>query len=288
MLKGKEIIAVIGAGVMGQGVSFQLAKFDYGVILVDINEETLSKASENVRYIEQFDILMQKNINKVTNARRDLYMNIRYTVHIEEAAEASVIIENIPEKMEIKRMLYSHLRKIVGNETMVAVNTSATPITGISSLLKDPSNVIGIHFVNPVHLMPTVEMVKGAYTSDFTIQKARKFLATMGMKGVLVNDAPGFVSNRVMLSYINEAIFCVEEKVGTPKDVDQIFRECLSHKMGPLETADLIGLDTILFSLEVLQDEFRDMKYRAAGLLTEMVKEGRLGRKSGTGFYNYH
>lgn len=282
-----KTIGVIGAGIMGQGVSFQLAKFNYTVILVDISEDKLQEAKENIRNIARFDLLMQRQKKSPAGVSADPAKNIRYTTDLREIAEARLVVENIPEKIGLKEQLYEQLSVIVTQDTLVAVNTSATPITRLSAFLKDPSNVLGIHFVNPVHLMPTVEMVKGFFTSGQTIERATQFLATMHMEAVLVNDSPGFVSNRVMLMYINEAIFCIQEKVATAREVDKIFRGCLSHSMGPLETADLIGLDTILYSIEVLYHEFNDDKYRPAYLLKQMVSARMLGKKTGEGFYKY-
>jgi 3-hydroxybutyryl-CoA dehydrogenase len=282
-----KTIGVIGAGVMGQGVSFQLAKFNYKVILVDISDNKLREARESIRNIARFDLLMQRQKKSPAGISADPTENIRYTTYLGEVANAQLVVENIPEKIGVKEQLYEQLRDIVSAGTLVAVNTSATPVTRLSACLKEPSNVLGIHFVNPVHLMPTVEMVKGFFTSEQTINNATQFLATMHMQAVLVNDSPGFVSNRVMLMYINEAIFCIQENIATARDVDKIFRGCLSHSMGPLETADLIGLDTILYSIEVLYNEFNDDKYRPAYLLKQMVSAGLLGKKTGEGFYKY-
>lgn len=281
-----ETIGVIGAGIMGQGVSFQLVKFNYRVILVDLSNTKLQEAKENIRNIARFDLLMQRQ-KRSPPGITDSVENIVYTTNLKEVANTQIVIENIPEKIGTKEQLYEQLRDMVTPGTMVAVNTSATPVTRLSVLMKEPFNVLGIHFTNPVHLMPTVEMVKGFFTSEETIKKATQFLATMHMQPVLVNDSPGFVSNRVMLMYINEAIFCIQEKVATARDVDKIFRGCLSHSMGPLETADLIGLDTILYSIEVLYNEFNDDKYRPAYLLKQMVSAGLLGKKTGEGFYKY-
>ena len=282
-----KTIGVIGAGIMGQGVSFQLAKFNYKVILVDISEDKLQEAKENIRNIARFDLLMQRQKKSPAGISANPTENIRYSIDLREVMQAELVVENIPEKIGLKEQLYEQLSDIVRPGTLVAVNTSATPVTRLSAFMKEPSNVLGIHFVNPVHLMPTVEMVKGFFTSGQAIEKATQFLATMHMEAVLVNDSPGFVSNRVMLMYINEAIFCIQEKVATAREVDKIFRGCLSHSMGPLETADLIGLDTILYSIEVLYHEFNDDKYRPAYLLKQMVSARMLGKKTGEGFYKY-
>jgi 3-hydroxybutyryl-CoA dehydrogenase len=282
-----KLIGIIGAGVMGQGVAFQLAKFDYDVILVDLTDEVLQKARQGIINISRLDIMMIGQKKSPAAVQKDPLSKIKFTTDMQQVAGCFMVIENVPEKQAAKLQVYEQLSNIVSDTALIAVNTSATPITRLSTKMKVPGNVMGIHFVNPVHMMPTVEMVKGLFTTEDTINRANLFLASLGMKGVLVNDSPGFVSNRVMLMYLNEAIFCVQENVGTAADVDEIFRECLSHKMGPLETTDLIGLDTILYSLEVLYDEFKDDKYRPAFLLRQMVDAGLLGRKSGRGFYEY-
>lgn len=283
----KEKIAVIGAGVMGQGVAHQFSKYGYDVTLVDVNEDKLQAASAGIRNIERLDLLMQKSGKSPQSINQHILQNIALTTSLSALKDASVIIENVPEKIEVKTSVYKELHHVVSDTALVAVNTSATPIGILSALLRHPERVMGMHFVNPVHLMPTLELVKGANTSDDTIQRAFNLLAAMKMKGVLVNDAPGFVSNRVMLMYINEAAMCVEEGIGTANAVDQIFRECLSHKMGPLQTADLIGIDTILYSLEVLHHSFANDKYKPADILRQMVSKELLGIKKGQGFYKY-
>jgi 3-hydroxybutyryl-CoA dehydrogenase len=280
-------IAVIGAGIMGQGVSYQLSKYNYDVVLIDISEEKLDEAVIGIRNIQRLDILMQKQGKSKPSVRTDSIAGIQYTTNLSCIQEADIIIENISEKRGEKESLYQSMHPYIQANTLIAINSSATPITRLASILPYPRNVLGIHFVNPVHLMPTVEMVKGFYTDPIVIERAKHFLGSMNMDSVLVNDAPGFVSNRIMLCYINEAVFCLQEGISSAHDIDKIFKECLAHTMGPLETADLIGVDTILYSLEVLYHEFNDSKYRPAYKLKEMVAAGLLGRKSGSGFYNY-
>jgi len=168
-----------------------------------------------------------------------------------------------------------------------AANTSAYSITRIGSLTQRPDRVLGMHFMNPVPLKPTVEVIRAFHTSQATVDTALALLKGMGKEGIVVNDMPGFVSNRVLMLTINEAVWLVQDQVATPEDVDRIFVTCFGHKMGPLETADLIGLDTILFSIEVLYESFNDSKYRPCPLLRKMVDAGLHGRKSGQGFYSY-
>jgi 3-hydroxybutyryl-CoA dehydrogenase len=186
----------------------------------------------------------------------------------------------VTEDWNIKKEVHKEIEKIVSKDVIVAVNTSAIPITQIASAYrKYPENVIGLHFMNPVPLKTTVEMIRGFYTSEETIKKTKEFLASFGKETVLVNDSPGFVSNRVLMLTINEAIFLLQEKVAEAADIDKIFKSCFGHKMGPLETADLIGLDTILHSIDILYENFKDSKYRASPLLRKMVNAGFYGRK---------
>ena len=202
-------------------------------------------------------------------------------------AEAEFVIENVTENWDVKRAVYEDLEQICRPETVFGVNTSAIPITRVAAATRRPERVIGLHFMNPVPLMDTVEVMRGHFTSEQSVAQALELLQAVGKVGVTVNDAPGFVTNRVLMLTINEAIFCLYEGVATAAQVDQIFRGCFGHKMGPLETADLIGLDTILYSIEVLHESFADSKYRPCSLLAKMVDVGLHGRKSGQGFYSY-
>jgi len=282
-----QLVGVIGAGVMGQGLAYQCTKFGYQVVLVDVSEELLKEAEGKIRNLQRHDIMMQR-MGKTPAGKTDKGLaQISYSTALEDLSEAFFIIENVPEKWEIKEQVYTTLRNIVADDCIVGVNTSATSITRLAALMKTPENVLGVHFSNPVYMMPTVEMIRGFLHSQEVIDKANAFLATMEMKSIVVNDSPGFISNRVMLMYINEAIYCVQEDVTNAEGVDGVFRDCLSHPMGPLQLCDLIGLDTILYSLEVLYKEFNDSKYRPCYLLRKMVDAGQLGRKSGQGFYKY-
>ncbi|MEM1319011.1 MAG: 3-hydroxyacyl-CoA dehydrogenase family protein [Bacteroidota bacterium] len=280
-------VGVIGAGVMGQGLAHLCAKFNYEVLLVDINQEILETAKAKIRNLHRFDLMLQKQQKSNPGLNDQPTASIQYTTDLKTLSQAGFIIENVPEKIAIKSQVYRQLSDIVAADTIIGANTSATPITKLAALVKHPKNVIGLHFSNPVNLLSTVEMVKGYHHCEEVLERANQFLATLKMKSILVNDSPGFISNRVMLMYINEAIFCIQEDVASAASVDGIFRECLAHSMGPLETCDLIGLDTILYSLEILYQNFNDSKYRPAPLLRKMVDAGLLGRKSGEGFYKY-
>ena len=186
-----------------------------------------------------------------------------------------------------KKEVYAKLDAICPQDCVLAANTSTIPITRLASLTKRPSKVIGMHFMNPAPLKPVVEMIRGAHTSDDTLETAKRLLAQMGKECIIVQDSPGFVSNRVLMLAINEAIRVVQEGVARAEDVDRIFKTCFAHKMGPLETADLIGLDTVLYSLQVLHEHFGDDRYSPCPLLEDMVKAGLHGQKAGQGFYQY-
>jgi 3-hydroxybutyryl-CoA dehydrogenase len=276
-------IAVLGAGVMGQGVAYQFAKYDYDITLIDISDNILDNARKNIRNIERLDKMLHKSESKV-----NVLDKIRVTTDLSTVSSADFIIENITENIPLKEHLYQQIKDHIAGHALLAVNTSAVSITRLASFLQKPQNVMGIHFMNPVHLKPTVEVIKGFHTTSDTIGSTLELLESVNMTGVVVNDMPGFVSNRVLMLTVNEAIFTLQDGVAAIPDIDKIFKECFGHKMGPLETADLIGLDTILYTLNVLLDSYNDTKFRPAPLLKKMVDAGLLGRKSGEGFYKYN
>ena len=217
----------------------------------------------------------------------DTLSRITFTTDYEQLHDVDFVVENSTEKWHIKKEIYPQLDTICPESAVFAANTSCISITRIGSVTKRPDRIVGMHFMNPVPMKPTVEVIRGYHTSDETIEIATQFLAGMDKDGIVVNDSPGFVSNRVLMLTVNEAAFLLHEGVSTASDVDQIFKKCFGHKMGPLETADLIGLDTILYSIEVLHESFADSKYRPCPLLQKMVDAGLYGRKSGEGFYSY-
>lgn len=276
-------IAVIGAGVMGQGVAYQFAKYAYDIILIDRDEAKTEEALKNIRNIERLDKMLHKSDSSV-----NVLDKIKISTQLKDTSSADFIIENITENIALKENLYKQLHDIVRDDALLAVNTSAVSITRLASFLKYPKNIMGIHFMNPVHLKPTVEVIRGYHTLESTIETTQALLQSVKMSGVVVNDYPGFISNRVLMLTINEAVFALQDGVATPSDIDKIFRECFSHKMGPLETADLIGLDTILYTLDVLVQSYNDSKFRPAPLLQKMVDAGLHGRKSGEGFFKYN
>ncbi|MBE9224518.1 NAD-binding protein [Phormidium sp. LEGE 05292] len=280
-----QVVGVVGAGVMGIGVAQNLAQTGHQVILVDIADRILEKAKQEIAQNIRFQGFFNKS-EKIENPS-EILSRIKFTTDYQFLESAEFIIENTTEKWDIKKEVYAQLDAICPQETIFAANTSAIPITRIASVTERSPKVIGIHFMNPVPIKSMVEIISGYHTSQETIETVKKVLTQMGKEGILVNDSPGFVSNRVLMLTINEAVFLLQDRVASASDVDRIFKGCFGHKMGPLETADLIGLDTILFSIEVLYESFNDSKYRPCPLLKKMVDAGLYGRKSGQGFYAY-
>lgn len=279
-----QTIGVIGAGVMGVGVAQNLAQTGHRVILIDISDSILERAKQEIRNNIRFQGFFNK---KSAENLENTLQKITFTTDYQLLKDADFVVENVIEKWEIKKPIYSQMDVICPPHCVFAANTSAISITRIGSATKRPAQVIGMHFMNPVPMKKTVEVIRGHHTSAETIEISKQFLTQMGKDWILVNDAPGFVSNRVLMLTVNEAAFLVHDQVATAQDVDLIFKNCFGHKMGPLETADLIGLDTILYSIEVLYESFNDSKYRPCPLLKKMVDAGLHGRKSGQGFYTY-
>lgn len=277
-------IGVIGAGVMGTGLAQALALAGLQTFLIDTSDSILAGAVSKIKDSLRFQRLFQKNSSVDP---QEVLARIQVSTGYEVLREADFVIENVTEKIEIKRQVYMQLETACPADCIFAANTSAIPITRIAAMTRRPNQVLGMHFMNPVPLKTTVEVIRGYHTSEKTLQTAKRLLALMGKEGIVVGDSPGFVSNRVLMLTINEAIFLLHERVAAAEEIDAIFKNCFGHKMGPLETADLIGLDTILFSIEVLYDEFRDSKFRPCPLLQQMVDAGLYGRKNGRGFYNY-
>lgn len=287
-------IGVVGAGVMGRGVAQNLAQTGHRVVLVDIDPAALCGAEAEIRRGLRFQRLFRKDETKDAATRQAagaddaaVLDRILFTTKDEVLAESDFVIENATEDWTVKEAVYRRIDTLCRPEVVFAANTSAITITRIAAATGRPDRVIGMHFMNPVPLKPVVEVIRGYHSSEETVAHARAFLAGMGKEAVVVEDSPGFVSNRVLMLAVNEAAYLVHEGVAPAVDVDRIFTSCFGHKMGMLETADLIGLDTVLRSIEVLSESFRDSKYRPCPLLRKMVDAGLLGRKSGRGFYDY-
>lgn len=280
-----ERIGVVGAGTIGRGVAQALAEKDIDVVLVDTSGEQLRCATRQIGS----DLRTQSLVSGVRRTEPDEVVLRRISCHVDLTALASVgfVIENVTENWDVKSALYREMDRICAPDVVFAVNTSAISITRLAAVTDRPDRILGMHFMNPVPLMRMVEMIRGHHTSARTMSVATRLLDRLGKDAVVVDDLPGFVTNRVLMLTINEAVFCVQDGVAAALDVDRIFKGCFGHRMGPLETADLIGLDTILNSITVLYDSFNDSKYRPAPLLRRMVDAGLLGRKTGQGFYDY-
>jgi 3-hydroxybutyryl-CoA dehydrogenase len=280
-------VGVVGAGLMGAGVAQVLAQAGYSVVLVDVSQAVLDQARQDIWEGVRFYHFIRQDKGGDPQDPATAVDRITFSLELNDLHEAGFVIENVTEKWTVKEPVYRALDDICPPHCIFAANTSAIPITQIAGATARPAQVLGIHFMNPVPLKDTVELIRGYHTSEATLETARHLLESLGKRGILVNDSPGFVSNRVLMLTINEAVFLVQESVAAAADVDTIFKECFGHTMGPLETADLIGLDTILLSLEVLYEQFNDSKFRPCPLLRKMVSAGLHGRKSCQGFYTY-
>jgi 3-hydroxybutyryl-CoA dehydrogenase len=266
-------------------VAQSLAQTGHEVVLVDVSPEVLASAEKKIRQSLRFQGMFQKGAQ--TESAGAVVGRIALTTDLADLHDVDFVVENVPEKWEIKREVYPRIDAICPGRAVFAVNTSCFSITRVAALTRRPDRIVGMHFMNPVPLKPMVEVIRGHHTSEETLETGRRLLRQMGKDCIVVNDMPGFVTNRVLMLTINEAIFTVHDGVAAAEQVDQLFKACFGHKMGPLETADLIGLDTILYSIEVLYESFDDSKFRPCPLLRKMVDAGLLGRKSGKGFYDY-
>ncbi|MEE9440625.1 MAG: 3-hydroxybutyryl-CoA dehydrogenase [Candidatus Thermoplasmatota archaeon] len=277
-------IGVIGAGTMGHGISLVAAKAGYDVIIRDIKDEFVNKGLSK---IEKF---LNRSVEKgkMTEAEKNKILSkIKGTTKLADLKDVDLVVEAIFEDVNVKKDIFKNLDKICKKETLFASNTSTIPITDLASVTSRPESFIGMHFMNPVPLMKLVEVIRGLRTSDQTAKIIKELAEKMGKIPVEVNDGPGFVSNRVLFAMINEAMFCLQDGTGTAESIDSVMKLGMNHPMGPLELADLIGLDVSLNILNVLYDGFNDSKYRPCPLLKKMVQAGYLGRKSGKGFYDY-
>ena len=277
-------IVVIGGGTMGNGIAHTAAASGFPVTLVDIDEAILQRALSTIT------ANLQRGVDKgkMTAEERDAVVaRIRTHTQLESIGHADIVIEAIIENLEAKTGLFAKLDAITRPECILASNTSSISITKIAAATKRPDKVIGMHFMNPVPVMTLVEVIRGIATSDETWQKVEDLAKRMGKTAIEVNDYPGFISNRVLMPMINEAIFALYEGVATREAIDGVMKLGMNHPMGPLTLADFIGLDVCLAILRVLEQGFGDPKYRPCPLLVKMVDAGWLGRKSGRGFYEY-
>lgn len=280
-----KTVMVVGAGQMGSGIAQVHAQAGFHVILHDVNEQAVTKGLVGI------EKNLQRQVEKGRLAEEDkttILSRIEKSIDITNAKKTDLIIEAAVENMEIKAKIFGQLDEHAPSHAILATNTSSLPITEIAAATKRPEQVIGMHFMNPVPVMKLVEIIRGLQTSDAVYEVISAVSETLGKTAVEVNDFPGFVSNRILMPMINEAIYTVYEGVATKEAVDEVMKLGMNHPMGPLTLADFIGLDTCLYIMETLHDGFGDDKYRPCPLLRKYVKAGWLGKKTGRGFYEYN
>ena len=277
-------VGVIGAGTMGNGIAHVFARSGYEVLLCDVKQEFLDRGLSAIGKNLEREVAKQK----ISADDKSAAINrIHPALERGKLAQCDLVIEAATEKFEIKSEIFRDLDGVCGPEVILASNTSSISITRLGAITQRPDKVIGMHFFNPVPVMKLVEVIRGLATSDETFAAVKELSLKLGKTPVEVNDAPGFVSNRVLMPLLNEAMYAVMEGVATPAAVDEVFKLGMAHPMGPLTLADFIGLDVCLDIMRVLQDGLGDPKYRPCPLLVKMVDAGWLGKKSGRGFYKY-
>jgi 3-hydroxybutyryl-CoA dehydrogenase len=277
-------IGVIGAGTMGAGIAQVAASAGYQVALIDTTDELVQRG------VDKVDAGLQRLVDKnalTTNDRDAARSRISGSVDVPSLRNANLVIEAVIESLDIKRAVFAEVDRVVSEGAILASNTSSISITALAACVSHPERFAGMHFFNPVPVLPLVEVVCGLQTDDDTVVTIQKVARTMGKTPIAVADMPGFAANRILVPMINEAIFAVADGVASAVDIDEVMKLGASHQMGPLALADLIGLDVCLHIMEVLHQDFGDDKYRPAPLLRQMVAAGLLGRKSGIGFHQY-
>ena len=277
-------IGVIGAGTMGNGIAQACAVAGLPVTMVDINDEAVQRGVKTIS--GSLDRLVKKD-KLSEDAKAKAMQLVRGTTHYGELRDADLVIEAATENLELKLRILRQIDEIAGEQAVIATNTSSISITQLAAVLNRPERFIGMHFFNPVPMMALVELISGLQTAEATHAASAQFAKAIGKTPVTVRNSPGFVVNRILCPMINEAIFVLQEGLATAEDIDAGMRLGCNHPIGPLALADLVGLDTLLAVMDVFHEGFKDPKYRPAPLLKEMVDAGRLGRKSGRGFYSY-
>lgn len=276
-------VTVIGAGTMGRGIAQVFAQAGNEVVLTDVFEKALSSATTEIQ--KSLQKLHSKNI--VTEDPDVVLSRIKPSPNLKDGTGSELFIEAVLEKIEVKRELYSKLNDVASEDAIIASNTSSISINALSSSVKNPGNFIGLHFFNPVPVMKLVEIIRGEKTSDLVLQKSLEIIRSLRKEPVTSNDFPGFISNRVLMPLIREAILTLEQGVSTKEDIDKTLKLGMNHPMGPLELADFIGLDVVHDIMFVLYAEFGDPRFMPPVTLRNMVNAKKLGRKSGEGFYKY-
>lgn len=277
-------VMVVGAGQMGTGIAHVFAQAGYAVHLHDQSEEAVKNARISME--KRFDRSVEKKRMTVEEKKATL-QRLSITTNLKDAALCQLVIEAAVENIDVKKSIFQELSTYVSEDTILATNTSSLSITEIAAVTHRPNQVIGMHFMNPVPIMQLVEVIRGLQTSDATYETIQAVATEINKTAVEVKDFPGFVSNRILMPMINEAIYTVYEGIASPEDIDTVMKLGTNHPMGPLTLADFIGLDTCLYIMEVLYEGFSDSKYRPCPLLRQYVKAGWLGKKAGRGFYKY-